>query len=146
MAKSKSNWISASEVGRARFCAHALELKYSGAAVSASAEKARARGDAAHKQFNTQMRNAERDSRCFIASQVYGFNDPRTEALRNWRDTVLMPTVAGRLFVKIYYASSPFLVKVCRRLSVVNSAMRFLLDGFRRVINVADKKELMDDA
>jgi len=142
MAKTQSNWISASEVGRAKLCAHALELKYSGAAVSASAEKARARGDAAHEQFNTQMRNAERGSRCFIASQVYGLNDPRTDSLRVWRDTVLMPTAAGRLFVKIYYASSPYLVHVCRRLSVVDSAMRFLLDGFRRVINVADQKEL----
>jgi len=142
MARSKSNWISASEVGRAKFCAHALELKYSGAAVSASAEKARARGDAAHEQFNTEMRSAERDNRCFIASQVYGLNDPRTDALREWRDSVLMPTAAGRLFVKVYYASSPYLVNICRRLSVVDSTMRFLLDGFRRVIHIADQKEL----
>jgi len=130
MAKHRSNWISASEVGRARFCAHALELKYSGAAVSASAEKARERGDAAHERFNTQMRESQRDSRCFIASHAYGLQDPRTEMLRQWRDEVLMPTATGRVFVKLYYLVSPALVRACRRISILDRGVRLVLDTF----------------
>jgi len=140
MAKQTSNWISASEVGRARFCAHALELKYSGASVSASAEHARARGDEAHERFNTQMRNAERDSRCYIASHAYGLHDPRTDSLREWRDTVLMPNVGGRLLVRAYYWSSPLLVRACRRLSVVDLAVRCMLNTFYGQIKAGQEK------
>ena len=71
----KSDWVSASDVGRAEFCPKYLELKYSGAAVSETEEKARARGDAAHEQFNNEIKST--DSRCFIASHLYGINDPR---------------------------------------------------------------------
>lgn len=115
----KSDWVSASDVGRAKFCPKYLELKYGGAAVSEAAEKARARGDAAHEQFNTEIKST--DSRCFIASHLYGINDPRTEMLRQFRDRVLMPNILGRFLVNVYYQASPWAVKLCRRNSTVDS-------------------------
>jgi hypothetical protein len=48
-----------------------------------------------------------RDRRCFIASTVYGQEAPETEVLRAWRDRVLMRTVLGRGFVRLYYVLSP---------------------------------------
>lgn len=115
----KSDWVSASDVGRAKFCPKYLELKYGGAVVSEAAEKARARGNAAHEQFNTEIKNT--DSRCFIASHLYGINDPRTEMLRQFRDRVLMPNILGRFLVNVYYQASPWAVKLCRRNSTVDS-------------------------
>ena len=125
-----SNWVSASDVGRAESCPHHLELKYSGATVSAVAQAARARGDTAHERFNIDIKAAQRDNRCFIASQVYGLNDPRTDALRQWRDAVLMPSALGTLLVKFYYQTSPTLVSLCRRLPCLDKAVRKLLDAF----------------
>ena len=115
----KSDWVSASDVGRAKFCPKYLELKYSGAVVSEAAEKARVRGDAAHEQFNAEIKNT--DNRCFIASHLYGINDPRTEMLRQFRDRVLMPNILGRFWVNVYYRVSPWAVKLCRANSKVDS-------------------------
>jgi|TARA_R110000782_G_scaffold263717_1_gene356506 hypothetical protein len=114
----KSDWVSASDVGRAKFCPKYLQLKYGGAVVSEAAEKARARGDAAHEQFNTEIKST--DSRCFIASHLYGINDPRTEMLRQFRDRVLMPNILGRFWVSVYYQASPWAVKLCRANSTVD--------------------------
>jgi len=139
MANKTSNWVSASEVGRAESCPHHLELKYAGAEVSQKAAAARSRGDVAHDQFNTEIKAAARDSRCFIASQVYGLNDPRTDALRVWRDEVLMPNTLGRLLVRVYYASSPFVVNACRRISILDRACRSLLDLFRCALNIGER-------
>lgn len=49
---------------------------------------------------------------CYIATSVYGSYDcPEVWTLRRYRDEQLLSSVAGRLFVKIYYAVSPTLVK-----------------------------------
>ena len=139
MGNKTSNWVSASEVGRAESCPHHLELKYAGATVSSKAQAARARGDAAHDQFNVDIKAAERDSRCFIASQVYGYDDPRTHALRQWRDEVLMRHLSGRVFVRVYYAMSPALVNLCRRISILDRVCRSLLDCFRGLLSIGDR-------
>jgi hypothetical protein len=45
---------------------------------------------------------------CFIATACYGSADaPDVVFLRAWRDTRLMPSRAGRAFVRAYYAVSP---------------------------------------
>jgi len=120
----KSEWISASEVGRVEFCEKALELKYAGASVSTKAQAARVRGDQAHEQFNVQAKAA--DKRCFIASHVWGIDDPRTECLRQFRDTALMPNRSTRWLVALYYRLSPALVTVCRHLPIVDAVARWL--------------------
>lgn len=49
---------------------------------------------------------------CYIATSVYGSYDcPEVRVLRRYRDVVLRANPLGRLFVKAYYAVSPFLVK-----------------------------------
>lgn len=49
---------------------------------------------------------------CYVATCVYGSYDcPPVWTLRRYRDYVLSETVYGRLFIKLYYAVSPTLVK-----------------------------------
>lgn len=50
---------------------------------------------------------------CYIATAVYGSYDcPPVWTLRRYRDFSLRRTAPGRLFVKLYYAVSPALVKL----------------------------------
>lgn len=49
---------------------------------------------------------------CYVATCVYGSYDcPPVWTLRRYRDYVLSETVSGKLFIKLYYAVSPTLVK-----------------------------------
>lgn len=49
---------------------------------------------------------------CYVATAVYGSYDcPEVWTLRRFRDTILDATWYGRLFIRIYYAVSPWLVK-----------------------------------
>ena len=49
---------------------------------------------------------------CYVATCVYGSYDcPQVWTLRRFRDNILGATWYGRLFIKIYYATSPTLVK-----------------------------------
>lgn len=51
-------------------------------------------------------------SGCYIATCVYGsYNCPEVYRLRRYRDYYLKKRKLGRLFIKMYYATSPSLVK-----------------------------------
>ena len=55
---------------------------------------------------------AKKNKGCYIATAVYGSYDcPEVWTLRRYRDYTLAKTWYGRLFIKIYYAVSPTLVK-----------------------------------
>ena len=50
---------------------------------------------------------------CYIATAVYGSYDcPEVWTLRRYRDRKLMQSMSGRMFVKLYYATSPAVVKL----------------------------------
>lgn len=68
------------------------------------------------------------DSRCFIASQVYGAQAVETDALRAWRDRVLVPSLAGRAFIRLYYFVSPSLVWLLMRSPRLTLGLRKVLD------------------
>ncbi len=63
----------------------------------------------------TSVSNTSKDGAnngCYIATSVYGSYDcPEVWTLRRFRDQVLAKTRSGRLFIRIYYAVSPTLVK-----------------------------------
>ncbi len=49
---------------------------------------------------------------CYIATAVYGSYDcPQVWTLRRYRDNVLSATWYGRIFIRVYYAISPTLVR-----------------------------------
>jgi hypothetical protein len=67
-----------------------------------------ARVSVAHNEPRERSRRpTTTDSRCFIASAVYGKCDPRTDELRRFRDTVLASTRIGRAGIALYYRVSP---------------------------------------
>jgi len=60
----------------------------------------------------TRPLGAEQKSGCYIATAVYGSYDcPEVWTLRRFRDDVLAGTWYGKLFIRVYYASSPIAVR-----------------------------------
>ncbi len=123
MSREIDPWISASDIGRAQYCPHYLEHKFNGESVSASAQKARIKGDLAHDELNIDAQ----DKRCYITSHLYGIDDPRTILLRNYRDNSLKNHFIGRLFITSYYSLSPYLVDASRRTPKLERLLRKLV-------------------
>lgn len=126
----KTDRLSASNVGRAAFCPHYLELQEKGAAVSKSAQAARRKGDVEHDNLNRLVE----DSRCFIATHLYGIDDPRTQLLRRYRDIHLSKSMRGRLFIEIYYRASPSLVCLAKLYPAFDGCIQKIVD--RIVANI----------
>jgi len=56
--------------------------------------------------------SAASEGPCYIATAIYGSYDcPEVWTLRRYRDEKLLQSVFGRIFVKMYYAISPTVVK-----------------------------------
>ena len=61
---------------------------------------------------NSQQPHNTTSSGCYVATCVYGSYDcPQVWTLRRYRDDILGATWYGRLFIHVYYAISPTLVK-----------------------------------
>lgn len=61
-----------------------------------------------HPEFDAKRTKAG----CYVATAVYGSYDcPEVWTLRRYRDNTLATTWYGRAFIRIYYATSPTLVK-----------------------------------
>ena len=72
---------------------------------------------------------APKPSACYIATAVYGSYDcPEGWILRRFRDTELAEELFGRLFIRVYYAVSPTMVRVFGKQHWFQSGMRALLD------------------
>ena len=68
---------------------------------------------------------------CYIATCVYGSYDcPEVWVLRRFRDGVLANSTPGRLFIKVYYAISPKLVRQFGNKAWFRRPMQNWLDGF----------------
>jgi len=132
----RNNWVSASDVGRASYCPHYLELKNKGAKPSAEAIVARVKGEESHEQLNKDAN----DRRCYIASHLYGIDDPRTNLLRDFRDSCLLEYFLGRAFISIYYLISPTLVSVSRRITLLDIVLRGIVDFLVRKIQRRQSK------
>lgn len=123
--KRKSEWISASDVGRSEFCPNSVALKYAGAKPSQRALAAQDRGNLKHEQFNRQIST---DKRCYVASYLYGVEDPRTETLRQFRDNTLQCSPGGRILIAFYYWLSPVVIKISKRASWIDRLLRRIVD------------------
>lgn len=65
---------------------------------------------------------------CYIATHVYGtYDSPELWMLRRFRDTVLAQSVAGRAFIRMYYAVSPAAIKKFGQRSFFNKVARAIV-------------------
>lgn len=75
---------------------------------------------------------------CYIATAVYGSYDcPEVWTLRRFRDDTLAETWYGRIFIRIYYAISPTLVKWFGKTKWFKSFWKRRLD--KMVLNLHEK-------
>jgi hypothetical protein len=75
-------------------------------------------------------------SGCYIATMAYGsYDHPQVMILRKFRDDILLNYFFGKLFVKLYYFTSPKFVILLRNQILLNKVIRKILDKFIEKIN-----------
>ena len=73
---------------------------------------------------------------CYVATAVYGSYDcPQVWTLRRYRDNTLAETRPGRLFIRLYYAASPVLVRWFGKTQWFKNLWRPQLDKLVRHLN-----------
>lgn len=66
---------------------------------------------------------------CYVATAVYGSYDcPEVWTLRRYRDFSLSKTFIGKMFIKVYYAISPTLVRWFGKTKWFNTVFKYELD------------------
>ncbi|HET6300227.1 CFI-box-CTERM domain-containing protein [Microbacterium sp.] len=77
---------------------------------------------------------------CYIATAVYGsYNAAEVITLRKFRDHTLLTNPVGRVFVRVYYATSPPLAKRLANSKLTNHMVRRLLDRFVRFLELRQR-------
>ena len=89
-------------------------------------------------QSELQNPQAKKKKGCYIATAVYGsYNCPEVWVLRRYRDNDLDSNIFGKMFIKIYYAISPTVVKLFGKRKWFNAYWRKRLD--RKVLRLKEK-------
>lgn len=128
------------EIARMRYCERLPRMDaLHGKQRTGYVQRRAAKGIAAHTRFENAGRT---DNRCFIATCVYGHQDLGTQALREYRDAVLMKTVIGRLFVRTYYCVAPTIASCLDAGPILRRPARALLDAFLWAIGPNRSTEL----
>jgi hypothetical protein len=92
---------------------------------------------AANRTVSSSSSSRSSGSGCYIATMVYGdYDHPKVMVLRNYRDEVLLSSIIGRIFVRLYYSISPWLVKILKNNNPTNTFIRKVLN---RIINKIQK-------
>lgn len=81
------------------------------------------------EEEKAQRAQKKSSSGCYVATCVYGSYDcPEVWTLRRYRDNCLSQTWYGRLFIHIYYAVSPTVVKLLGNAKWFKKVGRYELD------------------
>jgi hypothetical protein len=95
------------------------------------------------ERFQAEPELAFANRGCFIATATYGSElAPEVKFFRHFRDTILVSSKLGRLFIKIYYLTSPPLAFIIRRLPILKVLVRELL--LEPVIKILKSKINLD--
>lgn len=79
--------------------------------------------------------NTSNNGGCYIATSIYGSYDcPEVWTLRRFRDYTLSKTYMGLLFIKLYYAISPKLIKWFGEYSTFRHIFKPILDIFVNIL------------
>ena len=93
-------------------------------------------GDKVHAKHHRDVTRYQ-DSRCFIASAVYGPDAHQTNVLRSFRDQALMPRRIGRALTSVYYWMSPPLARLVSTRPRLKATAKKLLD---RIVRAAEAR------
>lgn len=145
--------VRATDLADMGFCEQKCLLKaIHGEVDTRASADAKAKGRQEHERFHVQVsehhnrsRGAATDKRCFIATAVYGGDDPRTEQLRRFRDHALVPYWAGRILVRAYYRVSPSIADTLVRYPSLRPIAGRCLDFIRRSIAPTYSKDASHD-
>ena len=89
-----------------------------------------------HREALSQLSAQAGDGRCFVATALWGSTDPRTQALRAWRDGWLLKRRWGSAAVGLYYRLSPSMVGIMARAPTLQVLLDITLSAFvRRLIS-----------
>lgn len=92
--------------------------------------------DAAHRHYvmlragaqlelDKLARSAKHDqSKCWVASALYGERSPEVRVLRAFRDSVLTQSIFGRILVDCYYRTGPHIAEAAKRFPIVGGVLR----------------------
>lgn len=88
-----------------------------------------------YKRIQTQNQQQAKQG-CYIATAVYeSYNCPEVWVLRRFRDNVLALSWYGRLFIKVYYQISPYIVKKCGKSKLLKLIVKPTLDEWIKRLN-----------
>lgn len=128
--KNRSPSVSATDIGNACYCPHSLELRLAGKPETSESKANKKRGTFLHGVQNEHAYSRAKeislstgDSRCYVATHLFGIDHPKTQRLRMFRDRILLQSFTGRLFVRSYYRLSPKLINICTRYPLINSVV-----------------------
>lgn len=83
--------------------------------------------------MSTSNNSSNRNGGCYVATSIYGSYDcPEVWTLRRFRDYKLAESYAGQSFIKVYYATSPLLVKWFGHTKCFKHAIKPILDKIVR--------------
>lgn len=127
MKKNTKGFISATKIAQRSFCEKQLVLDQQyGRHETDVQRQRRERGEEEHLRHHleAQRYGSRRDSRCFIATELYGPLAKETEQLRQFRDSFLINRIWGRLFISAYYELSPSIVRLIQTYPFVRSLIK----------------------
>jgi len=85
-------------------------------------------GNKKHEQHHKNVtRHYKEDKRCFIATATFGNEHPITASFRLFRDEKLEKSKAGKIFIKIYYATSPALATIIDKSPSIKKISQYAL-------------------
>ena len=78
-------------------------------------------------------------SGCFIATAVYGDSEAyQVKILRIFRDNYLKKNIFGRLFISVYYKTSPPIAVFIKRYKILTDLIKNILDMVVKIIKKRD--------
>lgn len=120
----RSRYLTATDIAECCVCEQRVVLDHlRGKRRTAASHRLMRAGTAVHAELHREalhgLRAQASDARCFVATALWGTADPRTQALREWRDRWLLKRCWGPAATRLYYRLSP------RLISIVFHAPRF---------------------
>ena len=110
-----------------------LDRKF-GEKVDVYTQKRRTEGIRFHAQ-----KEAGSDTRCYVATALFGLNSPEVKILRLFRDRFLMASNMGQKFCALYYRFSPWCLRAGP--ACLAPPLRLLLKVFCQILKKRFKAE-----